>query len=218
MDTGALWVVSVPIGDPDDITLRALKTLSAVDYIVAEHSTFSSKLMRSYEIDKPVISLSPLREADVLRSISEGASVALICDSGTPCISDPGARLVTKAAESGISVKPVPGACAVTAALSISGFNAGNFRFMGKVPRIAEKRSVFFSKLAEVDETVVLFESPRGMHQTLVALTAAVGRRRELMIATNLTKTSEHVWRGLTGSAGEIRKFPGDEYVLVVGN
>ncbi len=217
MNTGTLWVVSVPIGNPDDISLRALKILSSVDVIVAEHSNFSSKLMSSHEIDKPVISLSCVREADFVRSMKEGASVALVSDAGTPTICDPGARLVAAVLKAGVAVSSVPGACAVTAAIAISGFNAGSFRFMGTVPRTDQERREFFTKLAEETETAVMFENSRGMHHTIAAICEAIGGQRELMIAANLTKTSENVWRGLTGSARNIRKFPGEEYVLVVG-
>jgi 16S rRNA (cytidine1402-2'-O)-methyltransferase len=219
---GTLYVVATPIGNLEDITLRALRVLKEVALIAAEDTRHTRKLLARYEIETPLLSFHehspPARLQEILRRLESGESVALVTDAGTPGISDPGAVLVRAAHEVGISVVPVPGPSAVTAALSVSGFSAARFRFEGFPPRKAGARTRFFETLKEVEEPIVLFESPHRLLQTLQTAYQVLGAR-PLTLCREMTKQFEQIWHGTLSEAITYwqQQTPRGEFVLVIG-
>src|SRR5690349_17707575 len=168
---GTLFVVATPIGNLEDLTFRALRTLREVDLIAAEDTRRTAKLLAHYEIRKPMVSLhehNEHREAPrLVERIAAGTSVALVSDAGTPGISDPGEQLVRLARERGLTVTPIPGPSAVMAALSVSGQPASEFVFMGFPPHSGKARSDWIGRLANESRTVVAFESPHRIHKEI---------------------------------------------------
>ena len=189
-----LYVVATPIGNLEDVTLRALRTLKEVDLIAAEDTRRTAKLLSHYKIRRPVISLrehNEVRETPrLLARLERGESIALVSDAGTPGISDPGARLVRSARERKIPVTPIPGPSAIVAAVSASGFPADEFVFLGFPPRGGEARREWFAKLQEVNRTMVFFESPHRIRQTLTETQSLLGKR-PICLARELTKLHE---------------------------
>lgn len=219
---GVLYVVSTPIGNLEDITLRALRILKEVSIIAAEDTRVTRKLLSHYDIHTPLTSFhehSRGEKADALvQRLVAGESIAVVSDAGTPLVSDPGADLVTLALERGVSVVPAPGASAALAALVVSGLSAGRFAFDGFPPRPKADRRAFFDGLREERRTIVLYEAPTRVLQTLEELYAALGDR-PIAVARELTKLFEEVYRGtLAGAVANLReRRPRGEYVLVVG-
>jgi 16S rRNA (cytidine1402-2'-O)-methyltransferase len=189
-----LYVVATPIGNLEDVTLRALRTLKEVDLIAAEDTRRTAKLLTHYKIRRPVISLrehNEVRETPrLLARLERGESIALVSDAGTPGISDPGARLVRSARERNIQVTPIPGPSAIAAAVSASGFPADEFVFLGFPPRGGEARREWFAKLQEENRTTVFFESPHRIRQTLTEAQTSLGKR-PICVARELTKLHE---------------------------
>ena len=189
-----LYVVATPIGNLEDVTLRALRTLQEVDLIAAEDTRRTAKLLTHYKIRRPVISLrehNEVRETPrLLARLERGESIALVSDAGTPGISDPGARLVGSARERNIPVTPIPGPSAIAAAISASGFPADQFVFLGFPPRGGEARREWFAKLQEESRTTVFFESPHRIRQTLTETQSLLGER-PIRLARELTKLHE---------------------------
>jgi 16S rRNA (cytidine1402-2'-O)-methyltransferase len=171
---GSLFVVATPIGNLEDLTFRALRTLKEVDLIAAEDTRRTAKLLAHYEIRKPMVSLREHNEhretPRLVARLQGGETIALVSDAGTPGIADPGARLVAAAHEAGIRVTPIPGPSAVTAALSAAGVLADEFVFMGFVPRSGVARDEWFDRLETEHRTVVFFESPHRVSRTLADL------------------------------------------------
>jgi 16S rRNA (cytidine1402-2'-O)-methyltransferase len=197
--TGTLFIVSTPIGNLEDITLRALRVLREVSLIAAEDTRRVRKLLQAYDIKTPVMSLYDhveLRRAPLLISrLRAGEDVAYVCDAGTPLVSDPGYLLVRKAIESDVPVVPVPGPSAVMAALSVAGLPTDQFVFCGFPPSRAGRRREFFKSLAGEARTLVFFESPRRLSSCLEDLHALWGDRRAV-ITRELTKKFEEICRG----------------------
>lgn len=189
-----LYVVATPIGNLEDVTLRALRTLKEVDLVAAEDTRRTAKLLTHYKIRRPVISLrehNEVRETPrLLARLERGESIALVSDAGTPGISDPGARLVRSARERNIPVTPIPGPSAIAAAISASGFPADEFVFLGFPPRGGEARREWFAKLQEENRTTVFFESPHRIRQTLTEAQSILGDR-PICLARELTKLHE---------------------------
>jgi len=189
---GTLFVVGTPIGNLEDLTFRALRTLREVDLIAAEDTRRTAKLLARYEIRKPLVSLrehNETREAPrLLARLAQGQAVALVSDAGTPGISDPGARLVNAVRESGFPVVPIPGPSAVTAALSVSGTGADGFVFMGFPPSSGSSRDEWMSKLAQEDQTIVFFESPHRIDRTVREVLEV---KEPIFIHNELTKIHE---------------------------
>lgn len=171
MPAGTLYVVATPIGNLEDITLRALRILREVDMIAAEDTRRTAKLLAHYEIRKPLVSLhehNEWKEADrLVEQIRAGRQVALVSDAGTPGIADPGMVLVNRCREAGLPVSPVPGPSAITAALSISGQPAGVFVFAGFPPRSGRDREAWFEAISREARTVVFYEAPHRIDRTL---------------------------------------------------
>jgi 16S rRNA (cytidine1402-2'-O)-methyltransferase len=216
---GTLFVVATPIGNLEDLSFRALRTLREVDVIAAEDTRRTSKLLAHYEIRKPMVSLhehNEHREAPRLAArLERGESVALVTDAGTPGISDPGAHLVQLARERRAPVSPIPGPSAVMAALSVSGFPADRFAFLGFPPRSGSLRREWFANAKREPSVVVLFEAPHRIRQTLTELTILFGER-PIHVYRELTKLHEELVIYTNEQSDATVKELG-EFVVVVG-
>jgi 16S rRNA (cytidine1402-2'-O)-methyltransferase len=218
---GVLYVVATPIGNLQDITLRALETLKTVDLIAAEDTRHTKKLLQHYGIETPLISFHQHSGAgrieQIIRRLQGGESVALVTDAGTPGISDPGGALVAAAHKAGIRVVPVPGASAVTAILSVAGLPAHRFRFEGFPPRKEGARRKFFESLHGEDAPVVFYESPHRLLKTLQTAYEVLGDCG-IVVGRELTKQFEEVFRGRLSEAIAYwqAKPPRGEFVIVL--
>lgn len=194
---GTLYIVATPIGNLQDMVPRALQILQQVDLIAAEDTRHSAKLMAHFGITTPLVSYHDhSREQDderLLAPLREGRSVALISDAGTPLISDPGYRLVRKAMQQGVAVSPVPGACALTCALSVAGLPTDRFCFEGFLPAKASARRAALELLANEPRTLVFYEAPHRIVDTLTDMVAVLGPERVVTVAREITKTFETV-------------------------
>ncbi|MBS0242476.1 MAG: 16S rRNA (cytidine(1402)-2'-O)-methyltransferase [Proteobacteria bacterium] len=195
-----LYLVATPIGNLGDMTLRAIAVLARADLICCEDTRHSRPLLAHFGIDRP---LSPYHEhnADaerpkLMRMLEAGKSVALISDAGTPLISDPGFKLVREAAAQAIAITAVPGASAVMAAVTLSGLPTDRFHFAGFLPSRHGPRQSRLAELATIPSSLVLFESPNRLHDTLAAMAAALGQDRPAAVARELTKRFEEIRRG----------------------
>lgn len=215
---GTLFVVATPIGNLEDITLRALRTLREVDLIAAEDTRRTAKLLAHYNIHRPMVSLhehNEYREAPkLIERIRAGISVALVSDAGTPGISDPGEYLVRLAHERQVKVSPIPGPSAIAAALSASGQPASEFVFMGFPPRRGKARQDWMIRLAGESRTVVAFESPHRIESTLHGLTHVLGTR-QIQAHRELTKINEELVISPIKSPDHKAKSLG-EFVLII--
>lgn len=199
MDKGTLYIVSTPIGNMKDITLRALEVLRCVDLIAAEDTRRTKKLLNFYNLRVPLTSYFEHNESVkaplIIRKIEEGKDVALVSDAGTPGISDPGYRLVRLAIESSIRVVPVPGPSAIISALSASGMPTDRFFFFGYVPAKKRDRERFLISLKRENGVIILYESPRRILKTLKEVMEIIGDV-ETVVARELTKIHEEFIRG----------------------
>jgi 16S rRNA (cytidine1402-2'-O)-methyltransferase len=217
---GKLYLVATPIGNLDDITLRALETpLKSSAAILAEDTRRTRALLTHFEIKKPLANYdahaSPAAIAKFVERLLAGDDLALVTDAGTPSVSDPGRALVAAAHDRGIDVIPIPGVSAVTAAVAVSGLVDGPFLFLGFPPRAGKKRAEVLRRIASSPEPVVLFESPHRMARTLADL-AELAPERHAVICRELTKLYEQVSRGsLRELAAPDTNFRG-ELTLVV--
>lgn len=200
-----LYIVATPIGHRDDISARAVDVLSNVDRIYAEDTRHSLTLLRHHGIDTRIWALHEHNEesqvAVVLEHLRDGHNAALISDAGTPLISDPGYRLVRACQQAGIKVSPVPGACALTAALSVSGLPTDRFQFVGFAPHKRAARVAWLQPLETLSHTQVLYESPHRIVECLNDIVEVYGPLRELSIARELTKKFETI---LYGTAADV--------------
>lgn len=207
---GVLHVVATPIGNLGDLTDRARETLAAVDLVVAEDTRRTGKLLASLGIDARMRSMfegnERRRTGEVLAALRDGRDVALVCDGGTPLVSDPGYPLVRACIDAGIEVRAVPGPSAVIAALVVSGLPTERFVFEGFLPRNAGERRARLAAIADEPRTVVLYESPRRLAGLLGDL-AAIDAGRRVAVCRELTKLHEQVLRG---SVADVRATVGD--------
>ncbi|GMU93310.1 MAG: ribosomal RNA small subunit methyltransferase I [Candidatus Hydrogenedentota bacterium] len=203
MGQGRLFVVATPIGNLEDITLRALRVLKSVRLVAAEDTRHSRKLLQHYQIDTPLTSYHEHNETGKAQALvgvlKEGRDVALITDAGTPCISDPGYRIVRAARDAGIEVVAVPGPSAVVAALSVSGLPPGRFTFHGFFPRKQNEAGRVLAHLKAAGGTHVFYESPHRVAATLGRIEKALPDA-EVCVTRELTKTFEEVAHGSAGS------------------
>ncbi len=194
-----LYVVATPIGNLQDITLRALEVLRRCDVIASEDTRTTLKLLARYDIHTPLVSYHQhsggARARELIGRIRSGGSVALVSEAGTPGISDPGHELIRGCVEEGLPVHPVPGACALVAFLSAAGLNTSSFIFAGFPPRKPGERLRFFQDLAAETRTVIFYESPGRVRATLEAMAAALPGRR-VCVGRELTKLHEEFLRG----------------------
>ncbi|MBO2519190.1 MULTISPECIES: 16S rRNA (cytidine(1402)-2'-O)-methyltransferase [Limnochorda] len=198
-EPGCLYVVGTPIGNLEDVTLRALRVLKEVDLIAAEDTRVTRKLLAHYDIHTPLISLHEhnerARSAELIQRLQQGQAVALVSDAGMPTISDPGGRLVAEAVAAGCPLQVVPGPSAVLAAVAVSGLEVERFAFEGFLPRQGQARQARLEELARLPHALVLFEAPGRLVRTLQELRDVLGPRR-VAVARELTKRFEEVIRG----------------------
>ncbi|NPV53584.1 MAG: 16S rRNA (cytidine(1402)-2'-O)-methyltransferase [Firmicutes bacterium] len=223
---GVLYICGTPIGNLGDITLRALATLREVDFIAAEDTRQTRKLLARYDIKTPLVSYHEhnMREMgpEILDKLRSGRKVALVSDAGMPGISDPGSDLVRQAIEAGIRVIPVPGPTAFVAALVASGLPTDAFVFLGFLPRKGRDRETLLDSLATERRTAIIYEAPHRVCRTLRELRDRLGPERRVAIARELTKIHEEFLRGTLGDLESLMERPGlanplGEFVLVLG-
>lgn len=207
-DIGILYVVATPIGNLQDITLRAIDVLKRVDRIAAEDTRHAAPLLNHFSIHKPTVSLHEFNERErvdlIINYLQSGESIALISDAGTPLISDPGFRLVREAKANNLSVVPVPGACAAIAALSVSGLPTDRFVFEGFLPAKPEALKKRLLELAYEARTMIFYVAPHRALAVLAALSEHFGAERKAVVARELTKQYESIQ---TGSLEELNKY-----------
>ena len=221
---GVLYVVGTPIGNLEDITLRALKTLEDVDLIAAEDTRNTRRLLARHGINRPLTSLhehnEDRRAVELIKKLDKGAAIALVSDAGTPTLSDPGYRLVKDATAAGIKVVPIPGPSAAVAALSVSGLPTDAFLFLGFPPRKRAKRLKSLQHVAKENRTLIFYESPKRVADLLADLQEIMGERRAVL-CREMTKTYEEFIRGtLKDIAGKVqnrRELKGECTLLVEG-
>jgi len=220
---GALVLVATPIGHLDDLSTRAVRALRDADCVCCEDTRRTGNLLRHLGIRAPrLIVINEHTEydrtSDVMALLAEGATVALVSDAGTPAISDPGERLVRAAVEAGAAVSAVPGPAALIMALVLSGLPTTRFAFDGFLPRRGPERRQRLDEVARERRTVVLYEAPHRMMRTLTDLVSACGGDRRIVLARELTKMHEDVWRGTLNEAVQHAQTvePRGEYVLVL--
>jgi 16S rRNA (cytidine1402-2'-O)-methyltransferase len=210
---GILYIVSTPIGNLEDITLRALRVLKEVDLIAAEDTRRTRQLLSHYGIHKPLVSYHEhnrrMREESLLEELRRGRNIALVTDAGTPGISDPGENLVRRAVKESIPLIPVPGPSALVAALSVSGLPTESFLFYGFLPSKPPARQKFLLSFKDRSETLIFYESPRRLRPFLEDTLRILGDR-QLMVAREMTKLFEEVYRG---TVSEVLQELGDEEV-----
>jgi 16S rRNA (cytidine1402-2'-O)-methyltransferase len=219
---GTLYLVATPIGNLEDITLRALRVLRECDAVAAEDTRHSGRLLQHFGISKPLLSYFQFNEArrseEILERLRRGEKVALVTDAGSPGISDPGARVVAAALAAGLRVEPVPGPCALVAALIASGLPTDEFHFVGFLPHKSGQRRRQLEGLRTVPGTLVFYESPYRIIKLLEEL-AELYPTRKLVLARELTKKFEEFRSGLPCKLlEEFRtKPPKGEFVAVLG-
>ena len=221
--SGTLFVVAVPIGNPDDLAPRARQTLASVAVVAAEDTRHFATLARHHGIETRAVSYhdhnEDARSRELLERLLAGDDVALVSDAGTPLVSDPGYRLVRAAIEAGVAVTSLPGASAITTAMAASGLPPHPFRFMGFLPRTATARRAAFEAVARDDATLVAFEAPRRLADALRDALGVLGDR-PACLARNLTKPHERYQRGSLSELVAALEGEGDvrgESTLLIG-
>ncbi len=217
-----LYLVATPIGNLGDLTHRAIQTLEAVDFIAAEDTRVTIKLLNHYGIKKTMLSYhrhnAGTGGAVILSRILAGESCALVTDAGTPAISDPGEELVALCAAQGVPVVSIPGACAAINALAVSGLPTGRFCFEGFLAMNKKNRRSHLQSLLTEERTMLFYEAPHKLPATLCDLRETFGPDRRISLCRELTKLHEQVWRTSIGEAAEhyAQNTPKGEFVLVV--
>ena len=219
---GALYIVATPIGNLSDISERAIKVLSEVDFVAAEDTRNSLRLLTHFGISRPMVSYHEHNKREkgeeIVERLLAGESCALVTDAGTPAISDPGEDLVRLCAERGVTVTSVPGACAMISALTLSALPTARFVFEGFLPVQKKERRERLEALVCEERTFILHEAPHKLKTTLDDLCKALGGERKISLCRELTKLKEEICRTTLQGACEIysQKEPRGEYVLVI--
>ncbi|OGG39189.1 16S rRNA (cytidine(1402)-2'-O)-methyltransferase [Candidatus Jorgensenbacteria bacterium GWA1_49_17] len=221
---GTLYIVATPIGNLKDISFRALETLRDVDLILAEDTRMTKKLLHHYGVSVPIRRCDehagPRVYDDAADFLEKGKSIALVSDAGTPGISDPGARLIEflRSRIPEMKIVPIPGSSALVAALSASGLNADRFTFLGYPPHKKGRQKFFGEMIGVKVRPMVLYESPHRLQKTLESLSEVFGGDREIVVARELTKIYEEIWKGKVEEARN--HFTGEkgrgEFVLII--
>lgn len=220
METGQLYIVATPIGNLEDMTYRAVETLKAVDLIGVEDTRHSAPLLQKYNITTPTVSFfehnEDKRSDEFIEKLKQGKKIAIISDAGTPTVSDPGYRLISKAIAEKIKIIPLPGASAVLTALVGSGFPTDRFTFEGFLPK-KKGRQTRFEELKEEERTIIFFESPHRVEKTLQDCLKYFGDR-EIVAAREMTKLYEEFHRGKISDLIEYfhQEKPRGEFVFVL--
>jgi 16S rRNA (cytidine1402-2'-O)-methyltransferase len=220
-----LYIVSTPIGNLGDLSHRAVEVLGEVDVVLAEDTRRTGMLLKHFGITARMISAHEHNESArarlVVELLQEGRSIALVSDAGTPLLSDPGSRLVKSAVEAGFAVVAIPGASALLAALVASGLSADRFTFYGFIPRKGGERATLLREMTDSPYTSVLYESPHRVQALLTDLLDVAGPERRIVLARELTKLHEEIYRAPLGEAVshfQERAPRGEFVVLVEGN
>ena len=222
MEKGKLYLVATPIGNLEDITLRALRVLKEVDLIAAEDTRHSLKLLNYFEISKPLISYHRHNEENktekLINKLLSGENIAIITDAGTPAISDPGEDIVKEAIENNIEIIPVPGACALINALICSGMDTSEFAFFGFLPLNKKNRKEKLEQIKKESKTIILYEAPHKLTNTLKDILETVGDIN-VVIARELTKIHEEFIRGKISEIKEkVNEIKGEIIIILEGN
>ena len=219
---GTLYLCATPIGNLGDITERVLETLRTVDLIAAEDTRNTLKLLNHFDIKTPMTSYHEHNKfekaEDLIRQLREGKNIACVTDAGTPAISDPGEVLARRCIEEGIRVTSLPGACALITALTMSGMSARRFVFEGFLPVDKKQRKHVLESLTDEERTIILYESPHHLKDTLKELEAALGEERKITVCRELTKKFEEAVPTTIADAEAFydENDPRGEYVLVI--
>ncbi|MGL5918413.1 MAG: 16S rRNA (cytidine(1402)-2'-O)-methyltransferase [Cetobacterium sp.] len=218
-----LYIVATPIGNLDDITLRAIKIFQEVDFVFAEDTRVTKKLLNHLGIEKVVNRYDEHTKmhqvSNIANMLENGNKIALVTDAGTPCISDPGFEVVDEALKRGIKVIPIPGASAMTAAASVAGISTRRFCFEGFLPK-KKGRQTLLKSLATEERAIIIFESPHRIEKTLKDIETFIGVR-EVVIVREITKIYEEILRGTTTELMEklsLNPIKGEIVLLIKGN
>lgn len=219
--SGKLYLVATPIGNLEDITLRALNVLKEVDIIAAEDTRHTLGLLNHFEIKKPLISyykeIEKTKSNQLIKELHEGKNIAVVSDAGTPGISDPGEEVVKKAIEEGIEIIPIPGACAFVNALIASGFSTKEFSFIGFLPVNKKEKKDKLESIKNETRTLIFYEAPHKMKATLESLLEVLGNRR-IVLARELTKIHEEFIRSTIEDVLEKEEYKGEFVILIEGS
>lgn len=216
---GKLYIVATPIGNLEDITLRAIRILKEVDMIAAEDTRHTLKLLNHLGISKPLISYhrhnEEVRKDNLVKYLEEGKNVALVSDAGTPVISDPGEEIVKEAIKNNIEIIPIPGACALINALIVSGFNVKEFIFIGFLPLNNKLRKEKMEEIKGENKTIIMYEAPHKLKATLEELNENIPDR-QIVLAKEITKIHEKFIRGTAKELLEICENIKGEFVIII--
>ena len=216
---GEIYLVATPIGNLEDITLRAIRILKKVDIIIAEDTRQTLKLLNHLEISKPMISFhrhsTDEKKEEILDKVKNGQNIALVSDAGTPVISDPGEEIVKSALEENIKVIPIPGACALISGLIASGIDAKEFTFLGFLPLNKKTRREKLKEIREIRNTAILYEAPHKIIQTLEDL-KEITHERNIVLAREITKIHEEYIKGTAEELIKKVKEPRGEFVIII--
>lgn len=222
VEKSVLYLVATPIGNLADITERALKVLSEVDFVAAEDTRNSGLLLSRLGLKKPMVSYHDHNRAErgpeIIERLKNGESCALISDAGMPAISDPGEDLVALCASEGIKVSIIPGACAAVSALALSGLSTRRFSFEGFLPAAGKERKKRLTDISKDERTLIIYEAPHRLKKTLAELAEYFGGDRRISLCRELTKLNEEILRFTIAGAIEYYEStePRGEYVLVI--
>lgn len=216
---GELYLVATPIGNLEDITLRAIRVLKEVDLIAAEDTRHTLKLLNHLEITKPLISYHRHNEEsktkELIEQLQSGKNIAIVSDAGTPVISDPGGEIVKQAIQNKIKVIPIPGPCAFITALIASGLDATQFCFIGFLPLNKKNRIEKLEEIQQETKTILLYEAPHKLKNTLKDLQKYI-KDRQIVLAKELTKIHENYQKGTAEELLEEVEEPKGEYVVII--
>ena len=220
---GILYIVATPIGNLEDITLRAIRVLKDVDLIAAEDTRHTLKLLNHLDISKPLISYHRHNEdvkADVLiEKLQEGRNIALVSDAGTPGICDPGEEIIKKCIELEINIIPIPGACAMINSLICSGIDTKEFTFLGFLPLNKKLRKNKLAEIEKANKTIIIYEAPHKLETTLKDLKQVLNKDRRIVLAREITKIHEEFIRGNIDELIEkIQDIKGEIVLVIEGN
>lgn len=219
---GKLYIVATPIGNLEDITLRALRVLKEVDLIAAEDTRQTLKLLNHYEINKSLISYhrhnEDVKSEILIEKLKNGENIALVSDAGTPGICDPGEEVIRKAIDEDIEVIPIPGACAMINALIVSGISTKEFLFLGFLPLNKKLRKEKFNEIENSNKTIIIYEAPHKMKTTLMDLKEIL-KNRKIVLARELTKIHEEfIRKDIDEILNEVDSLKGEMILIIEGN
>ena len=219
---GKLYIVATPIGNLEDITLRALRILKEIDIIAAEDTRQTLKLLNHFEISKPLISYhrhnEDIKSNILIEKLKKGENIALVSDAGTPGICDPGEEVIKRAIEENIEVIPIPGACAMINALIVSGINTSEFSFLGFLPLNKKLRKEKIEEIKNSEKTIIIYEAPHKMKTTLQDLKKILNNRK-IVLARELTKIHEEfIRKNIDELLEDIDNIKGEMILIIEGN